>query len=149
MIIVFDLATAVMAVVVAGKACTIRDASKTLKLDSTTIKLPQPNPTSTFTPPPPQPNLNPNFLVGGELLCLASLPSLSHLYCHKLAIFSKNSITLLMLTLHLLIPYLNFTDCENLNLNLNLNLKLDLNPNLYLNVNLYLNITLTVSCPLN
>ena len=52
-----------------------------------------------------------------------------------------------MLNLSLLIPYLNFTDWENLILILYINLNLDLNLNL--NVNLNLNITLTLSYNLN
>ena len=43
------------------------------------IALPQPNLNSTPTPPLPKPNLNLSLLVGGELLCLVSLSSLSSL----------------------------------------------------------------------
>ena len=108
------------------------------------IALPQPNLNPTPTPPLPQPNLNLKLLVGGELLCLVPSLSLSlapvSLFTHRWAIYSKASITKLILTLILPTPLFKVTVHQKLNLNINLSLNL----NLYLNLNLNPNLNCTV-----
>ena len=114
-----------------------------------TIALPQPNQTLTHNPPLPQPNLNLNFWLGViyYALSLPSLPSLSRLSLpsRKLAIYSKTSKVMLILTLTLLIARFKFTNHLNLNLSLNLYLNININLNLNLNVNLNLNRSISIN----
>ena len=80
---------------------------------------------TTPTQPQPQPHPYPNptltlaFWLGVSYYALSRLPSLS---TRRLAIYSKTSITRLILTLTLPTPQFKVTEHQKLNLNLNLNL---------------------------